>query len=164
MWNGVKLSNGAAGCKSKELFAADGSTRTGVTVEVVPAAEHDLVCTAGSSGHALLDDGVVGDNSTNICTFAIGGLLPGETYALYLYATQNARFTVGGTDVTANRYWFSNAARDHAQAQVAADANGKIVGTFRSYGDGQSVTFSGIQIAGAAYAPYIPRGTLILFK
>ena len=164
MWNGVKLSNGAAGCKSKELFAADGSTRTGVTVEVVPAAEHDLVCTAGSSGHALLDDGVVGDNSTNICSFTIGGLLPGETYALYLYASQNARFTVGGTDVTVNRYWFSNAAYDHAQARVAADANGKIVGTFRSYGEGQSVTFSGIQIAGAAYAPYIPRGTLILFK
>ena len=164
MWNGVKLSSGAAGCKSKELFATDGSTRTGVTVEIVPGVGHDLACAAGSSGNALLDDGVVGDSSTEICTFTIGGLLPGETYALYLYATQNARFTVGGTDVTADRYWFSNAAHDHAQARVAADANGKIVGTFRSYGEGQSVKFSGIQVAGTAYAPYIPRMTLILFR
>ena len=164
MWNGVKLTDGSAGCKSKELFAANGSTRTGVTVEITPGDGHDLACAAGSSGNALLDDGVVGDSSTEICTFTIGGLLPGETYALYLYATQNARFTVGGTDVTADRYWFSNAARDHAQARVAADANGKIVGAFRSYGEGQSVKFCGIQVAGTAYAPYIPRMTLILFR
>ena len=164
MWNGVKLTDGSAGCKSKELFAANGSTRTGVTVEITPGDGHDLACAAGSSGNALLDDGVVGDSSTEICTFTIGGLLPGETYALYLYATQNARFTVGGTDVTADRYWFSNAARDHAQARVAADANGKIVGAFRSYGEGQSVKVCGIQVAGTAYAPYIPRMTLILFR
>ena len=164
VWNGVKLQDGAVGCKSKELFIADGSTRTGVTVEIAPGDGNGLVCLAGTSGNTLLDDGVVGDNSTNICTYTIGGLLPNETYTLYLYATHNARFTVGGTDAVVDRYWFSNTACDHAQVKVAADSNGKIIGTFRSHADGQSVAFNGLQVAGAAFAPYIPRMTLILFR
>ena len=158
------MQDGAVGCKSKELFIADGSTRTGVTVEIAPGDGNGLVCLAGTSGNTLLDDGVVGDNSTNICTYTIGGLLPNETYTLYLYATHNARFTVGGTDAVVDRYWFSNTACDHAQVKVAADSNGKIIGTFRSHADGQSVAFNGLQVAGAAFAPYIPRMTLILFR
>ena len=164
VWNGVKLSDGAAACKSRELFLADGSTRTGVTVEIAPDAGHNLACFAGTSGNALLDDGVAGNSSTNICTFTIGGLLPDEPYTLHLYATQKAKFSVGGVDAAADRYWFSRTACDHAQAKVVADSNGKIVGTFRSYAEGQGVSFNGLQIAGAAFGQYIPRMTLILFR
>ena len=164
VWNGVKLSDGAAACKSRELFLADGSTRTGVTVEIAPDAGHNLACFAGTSGNALLDDGVAGNSSTNICTFTIGGLLPDEPYTLHLYATQKAKFSIGGVDAAADRYWFSRTACDHAQAKVVADSTGRIVGTFRSYAEGQGVGFNGLQIAGAAFGQYIPRMTLIIFR
>jgi len=164
VWNGVKLEDGAASCQSRELVMADGSTRTGVTVEIAPGGGIGLACLAGTSGNALLDDGVAGDSGAEICTFTVGGLIPGEAYTLYLYATQNAVFTVGGTDAAVDRYWFSNTACDHARMKAVADSDGKIVGTFRSSDEGQIAVFSGLQIVCAAFAPYIQSGTVIVIR
>ena len=179
-WNGLAVEDGAAGCESKQLFAASG-TRTGVTLAI---AKTDDVLTASAANlatdtaaGALFADGVVSTNSADAYSFTLTGLLPNTAYECYFYsrALTNAppatsasvvrgTFTAGGATATSEKTWFADSYGDYARIDAKSNADGEITGTFRSASATDAAFWCGLQILGPGFGRYIPKGSTIIFR
>lgn len=177
-WNGLAVEDGAAGCESKQLFAASG-TRTGVTLAIAKT-DDALTSSAANlatdtTAAALFADGVVSTNSSDVNAFTLAGLLPNTKYELYFFsralttappATANSivrgTFMAGGVTAVSAKTWFADSYGDYARIDVVSDAEGSITGTFRSASATDSAFWCGLQILGPGFSPYIPRGTIFI--
>ena len=179
-WNGFAVEDGAAGCESKQLYAASG-TRTGVTLAL--AKTDDALASSAANlatdttAAALFADGVVSTNSADVNAFTLAGLLPNTKYELYFFsralttappATANSivrgTFAAGGVTAVSDKTWFADSYGDYARIDAKSNADGEIVGTFRSASAEAEAFWCGLQIIGPGFAPYIPKGTAILFR
>lgn len=111
------------------------------------------VCRSGDTG-ALPSGGIISSGASDSYTFVFDQLQPGATYTLLFYggatdasSTVLPVFTVGGQTVSPTLSWSRPYGKEVAIAVVAADANGRIEGTFASNGNGGTV-FSAAQIRG----------------
>ena len=179
-WNGLAVEDGAAGCESRQLFAASG-TRTGVTLAL---AKTDDALTASAANlatdttaAALFADGVVSTNSADVNAFTLAGLLPNTKYELYFFsralttappATANSivrgTFAAGGVTAVSAKTWFADSYGDYARIDAKSDADGEIVGTFRSASATDAAFWCGLQILGPGFSRYIPKGATIIFR
>jgi hypothetical protein len=179
-WNGLAVEDGAAGCESKQLFAASG-TRTGVTLAL--AKTDDALASSATNlamdttAAALFADGVVSTNSTDVNAFTLAGLLPNTKYELYFFsrALTNAppataksivrgTFAAGGTTAVSAKTWFADSFGDYARIDAVSNADGEIAGTFRSASATDYAFWCGLQILGPGFAPYIPKGATIIIR
>ena len=126
---------------------------------------------------ALFADGVVSTNSTDVNAFTLAGLLPNTKYELYFFsralttappATANSivrgTFAAGGVTAVSDKTWFADSYGDYARIDAVSDAEGSITGTFRSASATDAAFWCGLQILGPGFAPYIPKGSTIIFR
>ena len=180
-WNGVAAADGAANVESRQLYLSDGTNRTGVQLAVqrddgeVAASAANLATDTAAA--ALFADGIVSTNSTDTYSFTLTGLLPNTSYECYFYsrALTNAppatsasivrgMFTAGGATATSENTWFADSFGDYARLDVRSNADGEITGSFRSVSATDSAFWCGLQILGPGFAPYIPKGSTIIFR
>ena len=179
-WNGLAVEDGAAGCESKQLFAASG-TRTDVTLALAKTdgalASSAANLATDTTAAALFADGVVSTNSTDVNAFTLAGLLPNTKYELYFFsralttappATANSivrgTFAAGGVTAVSAKTWFADSYGDYARIDAKSNADGEIAGTFRSASSTDSAFWCGLQILGPGFSPYIPKGAIIIFR
>ena len=180
-WNGVAAADGAAAVESRALYASDGATRTGAQLAIrrgedVIAASAANLATDTAAG-ALFADGVVSANSSDAYTFTLTGLLPNTDYECYFYSRAltgappatsasvvRGTFTAGGATATSEKTWFADSFGDYARLDVRSDANGEITGTFRSASATGAAFWCGLQVLGPGFAPYVPKGTVIIIR
>ena len=179
-WNGLAVEDGAAGCESKQLYAASG-TRTGVTLAIAKT-DDTLTSSAANlatdtAAAALFADGVVSTNSADVNAFTLAGLLPNTKYELYFFsrALTNAppatsasvvrgTFTAGGVTAVSDKTWFADSYGDYARIDAKSNADGEIAGTFRSASADAEAFWCGLQILGPGFAPYVPKGAVIIIR
>ena len=179
-WNGLAVEDGAAGCESKQLFAASG-TRTGVTLALAKT-DDALTSSAANlatdtTAAALFADGVVSTNSTDVNAFTLAGLLPNTKYELYFFSRAltntppataqsivRGTFTAGSVTAVSAKTWFADSYGDYARIDAVSNADGEIAGTFRSASAEAEAFWCGLQILGPGFSPYIPKGATIIFR
>ena len=180
-WNGVAAADGAAAVESRALYASDGTTRTGAQL-AIQRGEDGIAASAANlatdtAAGALFADGVVSTNSADAYAFTLTGLLPNTAYECYFYsrALTNAppataasvvrgTFTAGGATATSEKTWFADSFGDYARLDVRSNADGEIAGSFRSASATGSAFWCGLQILGPGFAPYVPKGAVIIIR
>ena len=163
-WNAMVV--GGTEATKQNLRMADG-VRSTVTLAITHGGEA-IATGVRESDVALLTSGIRSENTTDVYTFTLGGLTPQATYRLCLYGRaidQNQsrpQFTVGSTTTYADGTWFQKGIADLGIIDAKADANGEIIGTFRSSGQ-TTVDFFGLQVGGS-FTEAPPSGMFILLK
>ena len=180
-WNGVAAADGVAAVESRALYASDGTTRTGAQL-AIQRGEDGIAASAANlatdtAAGALFADGVVSTNSADAYSFTLTGLLPNTAYECYFYsrALTNAppatsasvvrgTFTAGGATATSEKTWFADSFGDYARLDVRSNADGEITGTFHSASATGSAFWCGLQVLGPGFAPYVPKGAVIIIR
>lgn len=162
-WNSLEVTDGATSAFQKDLWLDGRRARTGITVTLTPSNHVFEADSEVGAENALLADGVACANTTNSCGFALGGLVPGETYTLVVYGTGEGLVSVAGRTVGVWQPWFSRAS-ECAMLDVEADAEGQVEGVFRASSDRTPALFAGLQIMGRRFSEYIPTGTLVIVR
>jgi len=163
-WNAMVV--GGTEASKQNLRMADGARST-VTLAITHGGAA-IVMGSRTSDVALLTSGIRSENTGDVYTFTLGGLTPQTTYRLCLYGRaidQNQsrpQFTVGSTTTYADGTWFQKGIADLGIIDAKADANGEIIGTFKSSGQ-TTVDFFGLQVGGTFEAAP-PTGMFILIK
>ena len=157
-------------------FAIGGAQLAIQRGEDVIAASAANLATDTAAG-ALFADGVVSTNSADAYAFTLTGLLPNTDYECYFYsrALTNAppatsasvvrgTFTAGGATATSEKTWFADSFGDYARLDVRSNADGEITGTFHSASATGSAFWCGLQVLGPGFAPYVPKGAVIIIR
>lgn len=163
-WNAMVV--GGTEASKQNLRMADG-VRSTMTLAITHGGAA-IATGARESDVALLTSGVRSENTSDVYTFTLGGLTPNAAYRLCLYGRaidknqSRPQFTVGGTTTYADGTWFQRGIADLGIIDAKADANGEIIGTFKSSGQ-TTVDFFGLQVGGTFEAAP-PTGMSILIK
>ncbi len=167
-WNSATVANAtAAAITVSHLRFTDGTNKSTVSFSMSRAGGSLLNAdrNTGNTLNALLGDYVyIIDSTTN--RFTISGLVPNNTYDLYLYGRAGivfnpGRFVINGVTYDTLETWYpAGGGGDCAVcAGIAADSGGTITGDFCRANPSLPGVFNGFQIIGTI--PRLPPGTLI---
>lgn len=175
-WNGVRVADGLAALQSRNLKLADGKTYTMVQVGVTRRNGGISASAANTSGtNAMIKDGIVSANTSDIYDFTLSGLTPNAEYDLAFYsrtleATRNnafvaGAFTIGGVTKNSTEDWFAHS-HDCATFRVTADADGQVVGTYASASplETERAFWCGFSVTGKAFPSAQAPGMAILIR
>ena len=172
----MRVADGLAALQSRNLKLADGKTYTTVQVGVTRRNGNISASAANTSGtNAMIRDGIVSADPSDIYDFALSGLTPNAEYDLTFYSrtletTRNnafvaGAFTIGGVTKNSTEDWFAHS-HDCATFKVTADANGQVVGTYASASPlgTERAFWCGFSVTGKAFPPAPVPGMAILIR
>lgn len=179
-WNGLAVKDGSSSYVSRQFYAGSG-IRTGVTLSIAKTDGVLAVSTENgatdTSAPALFSDGIVSSGDADVTAFTLSGLLPGAKYELYFFSRAltgtppvtaqsivHGVFMAGGETATSDKCWFADDLGDYARVSAVSDAEGRIMGTFRSASNDASAFWCGMQVLGSGFSQYTPLGMTISFK
>lgn len=175
-WNGVRVADGLASFQSRNLKLADGESYTTVQVGVTRRNGTISASAANTSGtNAMIKDGIVSADPSDIYDFTLSGLTPNAEYDLTFYSrtletTRNkafvaGAFTIGGVTKKSTEDWFAHS-HDCATFKVTADANGRVVGTYASASPlgTERAFWCGFSVTGKAFPSALAPGMAILIR
>ena len=74
------------------------------------------------------------------------------------------RSPFGGVTAVSDKTWFADSYGDYARIDAKSNADGEITGTFRSASATDAAFWCGLQVLGPGFAPYVPKGAVIIIR
>ena len=160
-WNALRP-GAASSAAAENCREADGTTPRNITLSLIRSSSAAIATASGSTGCEMLDAAVASSGSGDAYSFTLSKLVPGADYALYVYGTGDAAFTVGGATKGLESPWCAKDANAVARFDATADASGQISGTF-SATSASGAGFAGLTLVGE-FPDYVPEAFVLTIR